>query len=72
MRRRDRTLALLFFAIAVAVRWLYIFEVRALVDGGLVATELDDITVTPEPSAVALFGLGSLLVSRAVRRRARP
>ncbi|MDJ0850256.1 MAG: PEP-CTERM sorting domain-containing protein [Myxococcota bacterium] len=48
------------------------FEIRALVDGVPIAVETDRIEVIPEPSAVAFFGLGSLLVSAAVRRRSRP
>ncbi len=54
---------------------VYAFDVLALVDGGAVATEADIITVTsesvvsvPEPSALALFGLG-LLGMLGIRRR---
>jgi hypothetical protein len=47
------------------------FEIHALVDGVPVAVETDRVEVVPEPGALALFGVGSLLVSGAVRRRSR-
>jgi len=46
------------------------FPITALVDGGIVATELDTITVTssvPEPGALGLLGLSLVLLT--VRRR---
>lgn len=51
----------------------YNFGINALVDGGIIATELDSITVTgggvPEPASWALMIAGFGLVGAAVRRR---
>lgn len=47
----------------------YHFPVHALVDRGIVATEEDWITVTPEPSSLALLGLGVLGLGFGMYRR---
>ena len=52
---------------------VYTFSVNALVDGGIIATETDTITVVaaPEPATLSILGLGLLGLGLASRRRAR-
>ena len=49
----------------------YDFEIGALVDGGLVATESDSITVgvVPEPNTMLLMGIGLMGVAGVCRKR---
>jgi len=47
----------------------YDFTISALVDGAVVATEMDSVVVTPLPAAAVLFGTGLAAVGAAARRR---